>query len=162
MHVRKSVLAAFLMTIATSATIGVYALTNYSNVITSSSNVSAPSLSIQWTNSPPSSAVIGETWFATIQITNNNKSMLSGFSIVFEVTAPVLSSSAVTLSGLYGDTSYLSSISGTTGYSSGTIQYTYSGLMIPSGVSTLLIRGRYNAAGSYSWKVAISPSSSYY
>jgi len=33
MHVRKSVLAVLLMTIATSASIGVYAMTNYTNVL---------------------------------------------------------------------------------------------------------------------------------
>ena len=145
MHVRKSVLAALLMTIATSATIGVYAMTNYSNIISSSSKVSTPNLSIQWINQPPANAMIGETWFAAIQITNNNI-VLTGFSIIFNVTAPVLSSSAVTMSTLYGDTSYFSSVYGSTMYSSNIAQYKYSGLVIPAGISTVLIRGRYNVA----------------
>jgi hypothetical protein len=160
MHIRKSVLAALLMTIATSATIGVYAMTNYSNIISSSSNVSTPSLSIQWINQPPATAMIGETWVASIQLTNNNNIVLSGFSLVFNVTAPVLNSGAVTLSVLYGETSYFSSSYGSTMYSSNIVQYTYSGLVIPAGISTVFIRGRYNAAGSYSWKVAIASGSS--
>lgn len=165
MHVRKSVLAVLLVTIATSTTIGVYAITNYSNVISSSSNVTTPSLSIQWINQPPATAMIGETWIAMIQLTNNNN-VLSGFSLIFNVTAPVLNSGAVTLSVLYGDSSYFSSLYGSTMYSSNIVQYTYSSLVIPAGTSTLIIKGRYNFAGSYSWKVAIasgsSSSTSYY
>ena len=162
MHFRKSVLAALLMTIAPSATIGVYAMANYSNIISSSSKVSTPSLSIQWVNQPPAKALIEDTWVAATQIINNNNITLTGFSLVLNVTAPVLNSGAVTLGVLYGDTSYFSSLSSSTMDSRNMLQYKDSNLVIPVGISTVLIRGRYNIASDYSWKIAIASGSSYY
>jgi hypothetical protein len=68
----------------------------------------------------------------------------------------------VTLSVLYSDTSYFSSLYGNTITLDNVTQYMYSGLVIPPGNSTIVIRGRYNIPGDYSWKITIASGSSYY
>lgn len=131
----------------------VYARLTISNTLTASSVATMPHFVLQWVTPPPAAAIVGETWIATIKVTNSKNVSLSGFRFVFNVTAPKPSTSAVTLSFLLLDQGYWSTLYGSV--VGGTLQYTTGSNTIPPGESTFMIKGRYNFAGNYDWIVAI-------
>jgi hypothetical protein len=87
-------------------------------------------------------------------VISTNDRILSGFKFVANVTGPLKDDDMLTLGLQTTESSYYSSLYGRS--VDGKVQYTYSSLTINPGENLLLMRGRYNVAGEYSWSIGIT------
>lgn len=151
----KIVLAVFLLLLVGSPFVCSYAGL-VSNLLTAHSEISIATFNLMWVAPLPSDVLVGESWSAVINVTNNHGVDLAGYVFVFNVTGPAADTGIVDLEILLDEceASCFHKIGGS--IVDDVLQFRVGNLTIPAGTSFWIIRGRYNFEGSYDWSVAIA------